>query len=53
MKRLYYILIKKNLEISFQSGPEHETTSEKKIRHRSIVARGSLKTLAYHSLPEY
>ena len=28
MKRLYYILLyNKKLEISFQKGPEHETTS--------------------------
>ena len=33
-----YFVIKKNLEISFQNGPEHETTSlkiTKKIRQNS------------------
>ena len=28
---LLYFVIKKNLEISFQNGPEHETTSLKRL----------------------
>ena len=27
LTRSYYILLKKNLKISFQNGPEHETKS--------------------------